>query len=99
MKKNKFVALVLVMVICLELFVGCNQSVGMGSLSFKRVHVDTHNYSGCFTVEKWHNDSTGIEIETEELGSIFLSEGTYFLLESDDYCPFCSVNESGADNG
>lgn len=41
----------------------------------------------CLTVESWHDNTTGIEIKTKECGSMFLSEGTYILLE--DTCLFC----------
>ena len=67
---------------------GCgNMSLGVGNYTFKKVHIDSHNYSGCFTIEKWHNNSTGIEVKTEEAGAMYLSEGTYFLIEEE--CPFC----------
>lgn len=59
----------------------------LGNYDFNKVHVDSYHYSGCFTVEKWHNDSTGVEVKTREVGSIFVCEGNYFLVE--DVCPFC----------
>ena len=65
----------------------CNMSIGFGNFEFKKVHIDTYNYSGCFTVEKWHDNETGIEVKTKETGSLFLSEGSYFLISDD--CPFC----------
>ena len=65
----------------------CNMSMGFGNFEFKKVHIDTYNYSGCFTVEKWHDNETGIEVKTKEAGSLYLSEGTYFLISDD--CPFC----------
>ncbi len=74
--------------ILIVLLSGCNMSMGVGNYTFNKVHIDTYNYSGCFTVEKWHNDDTGIEVKTKEAGTIFLSEGTYFLIEDD--CPFCN---------
>ena len=77
-----FVVLTLTVALC-----GCNMSLGCGNFEFNKVHVDTHNYSGCFTVEKWYENGTGVEVKTEEAGSMFLSEGTYFLLA--DECPFC----------
>ncbi len=69
-------------------FVGCsNVSLGIGSLEFNKVHVDTYHYSGCLEVDKWYETSTGVEIKTEDGESIFLSEGTYIMIE--DECPFC----------
>ena len=41
----------------------------------------------CFTIEKWYDNETGIEVKTKEAGSLCLSEGTYFLISDD--CPFC----------
>jgi hypothetical protein len=38
---------------------------------------------------KWYESSTGIEVLTKEAGSMYLSEGTYILLEGDKGCPFC----------
>ena len=66
---------------------GCNQSMGFGNYHFQKIHIDTPNYSGCFTIEKWHDNETGIEVKTEEAGSMYFSEGMYVLIE--DECPFC----------
>lgn len=68
---------------------GCNAAVGVGNLSFKKVHVDTYHYSGCFSVKKWHENDMGVEVKTTEAGSMFLSEGTYIMLDGDNGCPFC----------
>lgn len=85
---KKFIAIVLAAAI-VTVCVGCNKSIGPGNYSFKKVHIDTHNYSGCLTIKKWHDNETGIEVKTEEAGAIFLSEGTYILLDGDKPCPFC----------
>lgn len=67
---------------------GCgNMSIGFGNYEYEKIHVDTHNYSGCFTVDKWYDNSTGIEVKTKEAGSLYLAEGMYMLVE--DECPFC----------
>ena len=79
-------ALVLIAVIAVT-FVGCNVSLGLGNFEFNKVHVDTYHYSGCLKVEKWYETSTGLEIKTESGESIYLSEGTYIMIE--DECPFC----------
>ena len=74
----------------LVVMAGCgNRSIGYGNYSFKKVHVDTHGFFGCLTVKSWRNDEVGIEVNTEEAGAIFLSEGTYILLEGNKTCPFC----------
>ena len=88
---KKLVAIFLIAVMLVFAIAGCgNMSIGLGNLEFGRVHIDTHHYSGCLTIEKWHNNESGIEVLTREAGSIFLSEGTYILLEGDKQCPFCS---------
>ena len=90
---KKLFVFILALVMCLSLLAGCNMAMGVGNLTYEKVHIDTHNYSGCLTIEKWHDNSTGIEVKTEEAGSIFLSEGTYILLDGDKDCPFCDNNE------
>lgn len=86
MKKIFLVFIVLVTILTLS---ACgNMSMGLGNYSFNRVHVDTEHYAGDLTIKKWHDsEGSGIEVDTEEVGAIFLSEGTYILLEGD--CPFC----------
>lgn len=87
---KKVIAIILLTVLMVGLFAGCgNQSLGFGNYTYKFVHVDTHNYSGCLTVKEWHDSETGIEVLTKEAGSIFLSEGTYVLISGDKGCPFC----------
>jgi uncharacterized lipoprotein NlpE involved in copper resistance len=87
MKKVIVCLLVLVMLLVMA---GCgNKNVGYGNYSFKKVHVDTRGFSGCLTVKSWRNDEVGIEVNTEEASAIFLSEGTYILLEGSKACPFC----------
>lgn len=86
--KNLLVFILIIALVAL-LFAGCNKSWGLGNYSFKKVHVDTYHWSGCLTVKQWHDDASGIEVKTEEAGPIFLSEGTYILLDGDKPCPFC----------
>ena len=67
---------------------GCgNMSVGLGSYTYKKVHINTLNYSGCLELEKWYDNDRGIEVKTKEVGSLFLSEGTYILIG--EKCPIC----------
>lgn len=90
MKKITALVMVLAMVLALA---GCgNMGLGLGNYSFKKVHVDTHGFSGCLTVKSWQDNETGIEVNTEEAGALFLSEGTYILLEGNKECPFCKGN-------
>ena len=89
---KKIIASVLLFVVFICILTGCgNMSVGLGNFTFKKIHVDTYHYSGCFTVEKWHDNSSGIEVKTREVGSMYLAEGMYMLIE--DECPFCGKGE------
>lgn len=88
---KKLLVFILTLVLCLSMFSGCNKSYGFGNYEYNKVHIDTYHHSGCLTVEKWYEGSTGIEVKTKEAGSIFLSEGTYILLNGDKGCPFCDV--------
>ena len=95
---KKFIAIIFVMVTMLFLLAGCgNVSVGLGNYSFKKVHIDTHHYSGCLTVEKWYLDENGIEVLTEEAGSVFLSEGTYIMIGGDKPCPMCQAGKGDSE--
>ena len=86
MKKILSVVLSLLLIVTLS---ACgNVSIGPGNFKFEKVHIDTYNYNGCLTIEKWYEDETGIEVKTKEVGAIYLSEGTYFLIEKE--CPFCA---------
>lgn len=85
---KKIIAIIMVVTMLTTMLTGCgNMSVGFGNFTFKKVHVDTHNYSGCFTIEKWYDNESGIEVKTKEAGFMFLAEGMYVLIEDD--CPFC----------
>ena len=91
---KKLVILVTLIVLTLTCTMGCgNMSLGFGNYTFTKVHVDTHHFSGCFTIEKWYDNDTGIEVLTAEAGSMYLSEGMYILLEGTKPCPFCAANE------
>lgn len=85
--------------ICLILFLAMlvmslgscgNYSAGFGNYNYEKIHIDTHHFSGCYTVEKWYESESGIEVKTKELGSIFASEGTYILVA--DKCPICDAD-------
>ncbi len=89
--KRKTIIATLAAVLAITLS-GCNMSLGVGNYNFHKIHVDTHNYSGCFTIEKWYNDASGIEVKTEEAGFMYFTEGMYVLIE--DECPFCKENNN-----
>lgn len=85
---KKIIAVVMAMATLVFMLTGCgNMSLGLGNFNFDKVHVDMHNYSGCFTIEKWYDNESGIEVKTKEAGSMYLAEGMYVLIE--DECPFC----------
>lgn len=85
---KKIIAMIMLVVMCVMMFTGCgNMSWGFGNFTFEKIHVDTHNYNDCFTVEKWYDNSNGIEVKTKEAGFLYLAEGMYMLIEDD--CPFC----------
>jgi hypothetical protein len=44
----------------------------------------------CATVIQWYDNSEGIEVQTREYGSLFLSEGSYILVEDGSRCPYCN---------
>ena len=86
---KKIIAICMLICICLGCLCGCNQSIGIGNLSFKHAHFSDGASGHCVTVTSWHDDDTGCEIHTPD-GGIFLSEGTYQLFESATACPYCN---------
>ena len=84
---KKIFAVLLAVVMVFSLAACGNMSLGLGNYEFKKIHVDTHSYSGCLEVTKWYDTSTGIEVHTKDYGPLFFSEGTYFLVGED--CPIC----------
>ena len=96
MKKIFVIMLAVLLIIGMVGLAGCgNMSMGFGNFTFRKIHVDTHNYSGCFTVEKWYDNSSGIEVKTKEAGFMYLAEGMYMLIE--DECPFCAAEKGDID--
>ena len=92
MKKIHIIISLLFVVIMLLTLSACgNMSYGLGNYEFTKIHVDTYHYSGCLDVVKWYENSTGVEVKTSN-GNIFLSEGTYMMIEDD--CPFCGGVEN-----
>ena len=92
---KKLLAIILISLIVSTMFTGCNRSFGFGHQTYEKIHIDTHHFSGCLTVDHWCDGTTGIEVYTDEAGSIFVSEGMYVLLDGDKDCPFCAGAEDG----
>lgn len=86
--RKTIIALILGIVMAISL-TGCNMGIGFGDYSFYHVHISDQINSTCATVSKWYDDGGGIEVNTKEYGSMFLSEGTYQLFESAEKCPYC----------
>ena len=87
---KKLLAIIFALVMVVTLFAGCgNMSMGLGSFTYEKIHIDTHHFFGCLTVEKWYESGSGVEVLTKEAGSIFASEGTYVLIGGAKGCPFC----------
>ena len=87
MKKIVCLMLVLLMVLCLA---ACgNENWGIGNYTFTHVHIVGAAEGHCAEVISWHDNELGIELHTEEFGSVYCSEGTYFLFENGENCPFC----------
>lgn len=89
----KKICLLLVFALLTTVLASCgNYSAGFGNYSYKKIHIDTYHFSGCYTVETWYESESGIEVTTKELGSIFASEGTYILIG--DKCPVCDAQSA-----
>lgn len=86
---KKVVVIVLCVIAMCFMLTGCNENWGFGNYSWKHVHFSDAVEGHCATIKSWHDNSTGIELHTEECGSMFLSEGSYILFESGADCPFC----------
>jgi hypothetical protein len=84
--------LVIVLALCVALWMcvltGCNENLGFGNYNWQHIHFSDAVSGHCATISSWHDNETGIEVHTKEYGSMFLSEGSYILFESED-CPFC----------
>jgi uncharacterized protein YxeA len=87
MKKN-IIAIIAIITLITTSIVGCgNMSLGAGKYKYEKIHVDTEHYSGCLPIDKWYENSIGIEVKATNYGHMYLSEGTYILVE--DKCPLC----------
>jgi hypothetical protein len=88
MKKIMF-CVICVVVLAAGALSGCNKSYGLGEYNFTHVHIGDGENGHCATIKKCHDNESGIELKTEEFGSIYCSEGTYILFEDGSNCPFC----------
>lgn len=84
---KKIVAVLMLASLMTTLCACGNMSLGIGNFEYNKIHIDTYHYSGCFEIEKWYDNATGIEVKIKDVGSIYASEGDYILIQ--DECPFC----------
>lgn len=92
MKKISIIFMSLVLMCCL--LTGCgNMSMGFGNFTFNHIHFTDYLTSHCATIEKWYDNENGIEVNTKEYGSMYLSEGSYVLFGEAEGCPYCEVTE------
>lgn len=88
---KKIVCLLLVIVVMMCCLASCgNQSLGFGNFTFRHIHFSDAIGGHCATIEKWYDNEQGIEVKTKEFGSMYLSEGSYILMEDGTHCPYCS---------
>lgn len=86
---KKLIALLFALVFCLSLVACGNENWGIGNYTYTHVHFAVGPQEVCANVKSWHDNELGCEVHTEEFGSIYLSEGTYVLMEDGDLCPHC----------
>jgi hypothetical protein len=63
---------------------------GIGNYTFEHVHFTDMVEGKCATIIQWYDNSEGIEVQTKEYGSLFLSEGSYIMFENGSKCPYCN---------
>ena len=88
---KRIIEIIALLLVVTMLFSACgNMSMSPGNYNFKHVHFsDGAETSYCATVEKWFDNSTGIELRTTEYGAMYIAEGLYILFESAQHCPYC----------
>ena len=86
---KKIICLMLIVLLVLPVLAGCNENWGIGNYEFRHVHIVGAAEGHCATVNSWHDNELGVELHTKEFGDIYCSEGTYFLFEDGNKCPFC----------
>lgn len=85
--KRKIITITTIVTL-LTTIAGCgNMSLGAGKYTYRKIHVDTPHFAGCLGLDKWYENSIGIEVGVTDYGNLYLSEGMYVLIE--DKCPFC----------
>jgi hypothetical protein len=92
--KRKLIGLLTAAVMSMTLLVGCgNENWGFGNYTFNHVHFSDGVTGICASVDSWHDNDLGCEVHTSEYGTLYLSEGTYQLIEQGYKCPYCADKE------
>ena len=86
MKKILYIILSLI-ILSTFILTSCNMNIGFGHYNFKKIHICVGNVNKCIEINSWHNNEIGVEVHSKEFGSLYFSEGTYFLVENK--CPIC----------
>lgn len=66
-----------------------NMNLTQGNFSYYAVHISTPTGNVDVSIKDWKDEKIGVEVTTEDYGSIFLSEGTYILISELGKCPVC----------
>jgi hypothetical protein len=88
--KKKIAILCLVALMACGLCACGNENWGWGNYTFEHVHFNDGVTGVCADVDSWHDNELGCEVHTNQCGTLYLSEGTYILIEKASKCPFCN---------
>ena len=88
----KKIALFLTIIILTLALCSCSNMavIDPGNFTYKHVHFSDAVEGHCMNIDKWWDNSNGIEVRDVNTGDgMFLSEGSYQLFESSATCPYC----------
>lgn len=94
--KKKFLIITVVICILASMLLtlsacGNKAILDPGSFTYTHVHVSDGVEGHCLDIDKWWDNSNGIEVRIADTNKgVFCSEGTYNLFENAASCPFCN---------
>lgn len=90
MKNIKLLGVLLVSCLATLGTTSCNATVGYGSFTFTKAHIQMPGMSvpTHLDVVSWKDDEGGVELKTKNFGTIIIGDGTYCLYDGDK-CPIC----------
>lgn len=91
--KKRIIMVIMIAAMACGLCACGNENWGFGNYTFNHVHFSDGVTGVCGTVDSWHDNELGCEVHTAEYGTIYLSEGTYQLMENGSKCPYCADKE------